>query len=234
MGVPKSTQADDPRPVRVLSVPALLPVGVCFLGPIMGLNTHHYGERTQPCLGEKRCPPLRHKSRAIWKGYAPVEAWDIVAERWIPCVLEVTEGLDEILHGRKLAGEVWLLSREGGKKNSPVVAVYSETLPAGEHSLAFSVLPTLERMYHTVGLEIGISNPIPRQMRLRAREGPAPRLIEELLVPPPEELPATPEQIKTLGSRLREAGKETRGPSTPTTGPQPSTNGHTTGKGGKR
>lgn len=231
MGVPNGTPANAARPVRVLSVPAIVPVNVIFLGPILGLNTHHYQKRTYPCLGDTRCQAAQHRTRIIWKGYAPVDFWSVLEEFWLPAVLEITEGLEHQLGGRKLAGEVWALSREGSENNSPVLGVYTETLREDECRPAFSILPTLERFYHQLGLEVGVPNPVPRQTRLEPREGRAPKMVRDLVAEQAASPVDDPDVMKRLMDRMRDTLKGKKSTPTVPVVPKPSTNGPSKGGG---
>lgn len=193
----------SPRPVRVLSVPDSHPISVRFLGPILGLVTHWHTGKSVPCLGETRCPPSIHRARTFWKGYSAIESWDMACELWIPAVLEVTEALDHILHGRALRGEIWLLSRVQRGKKGQVVGVYSETLDDAKLRAPFSLLPVLERFYHVSALEIGIPNPVPRQVFLEPAEGTAPKLLSELSELAPEDQETTREAREGIREQLR-------------------------------
>jgi hypothetical protein len=230
MGLPNSGQNEPARPVRIQSCKPDQPMTVCFAGPILGLLTHRHGGQPFPCLGESRCPASMHRSRIIWKGYAPGEIWEKLTEFWIPCVIECTENMDDFLQGRKLQGEVWSFWREGGKKDGAVLGAYSQTLAEEDRRDWFSIVPILERLYHHCGLVLGAENPIPRKTLLSPRPGVQPRLVKELMAPLPADVPASPEQMAELREQMRKAfGGAKKPPQKPMT-PEPSTNG--TGKGG--
>jgi hypothetical protein len=234
MGLPSGNHKEPARPVRVESVKPDKPLTVCFVGPILGLMTHRHGGQPFPCLGESRCPTSIHRTRTLWKGYAPGEMWEKHTELWIPCVIECTENMDDQLQGRKVRGEIWSFWREGGKKEGAVLGAYSQTLPEEDQREWFSIVPILERLYHHCGLILGVENPVPRKTLLEARGGVQPRLVRELTTPLPVEVPATPEQMADLREQMRKAfGGAKKPPSKPTT-PEPSAKGHTNGKGGGR
>jgi hypothetical protein len=170
------------------------------------LLTHWHTKQTIACLGENRCPPAVHRSQSVWKGYAPAEIWEGSEELYIPCVMEVTEALDHMLSGRKLRGEVWMLSRPEGGKKSPVVGVYSQTDQESWLRPAFSILPVLERVYHRAALVVGVANPVPRPVFLEPCEGVQPKLLTELTSPNPVDHHAekqNKEAIKEQLSKMR-------------------------------
>lgn len=172
---------DGPRAesqaVTILSVPAAEPVVVCFAGPIVGLITHHHSGRSYGCPGEEDCPSTLHRSRTLWKGYAPCRTWAVRLERWCPAVLEVTECLEETLRGRHLAGEVWMLTREGARRRSgKVLGAYLERKRDEELLEPFDVRQPLYRLYHTLELRLGVANPLPAKLVLPAISAAGPTL----------------------------------------------------------
>ena len=203
MGSDQRSAGIPARPVRVLSVPKGRMVIACFLGPYRGLLTHWTSKRTLPCSGPEKCPPAAHRSRVIWKGYAPVLEWEFVTERWIPAVLEVTESLEHALFGRKLRGQVWALSRVVERDKGPVVATYSESLTEAELCSTFDVRPVLERFYHTGELLLDVPNPIPRQVVLDPHEARAPALVAELLEPIGQDKPIDPQMMARFREQMR-------------------------------
>jgi len=223
--MPSENGAQNPllRPVRILSVPNGFPLSIRFLGPYLGLTTHWHSGRTHPCLGSERCIPTIHRSRTVWKAYAPVESWEIVTELWIPAVLEITESLESHLTGRRLRGETWILSRSASKKVGSVIGVYTETVPEKDLRPAFSIVSILERFYHQKDLQLGTPNPIPPQVFLNAQEGPGPAGLCDLIPPSPEALKPSPETLATFKQQLGEmkASFGSKGPNIP----KPSNNG---------
>jgi hypothetical protein len=207
MSVVRGPGSGASAPVRILSVPEDRPVTVRLLGGYAGLITHWHAKRSHPCQGERDCPPLLHRSRKLWKGYAPAEEWFAVSECWNPCVLEITEALEEALSGRKLRGEIWLLSRESkGKDSGAVIGLFAGK--ADEQTLrpAFPVEAVLCRFYHVETLNLGVPNPVPKKLWLEDVAGNPPVLPKELTDQDPKQMPATREQIEEFRRQLRQAG----------------------------
>lgn len=188
---PSRTPSKQPRPVEVFSVEGGVPQFFRFLNDLVGLNTHWTGKRTEPCEGEGTCPSGRHKHRIIYKAYAPAERWVPAEKHWLPGVIEATEHLEEILRGRRLRGEVWLLSRGGnGGKREPVEGLYCETFAEEKLRPAFDIKPVLLRFYHVRDLLLGVSNPLPAKLLLDPSESNAPTLpftVEPQLPPQPDQ-----------------------------------------------
>lgn len=205
------------RPVRVLTVPADRPVAIRLLGGYTGMMTHWFSGRSRACLGEKLCPPTRHKALSVWKGYAPSECWNNVAEHWEPVVLEITESLEERFRGRKLRGEGWLLSRDNkADAQSPIVAMFCEQYDTKKLRPAFDVFPVLARIYHEKALALDIPNPIPPRLMLASEAGVAPNLVRELSAADPKDREATPEEIRHFKARMQEMFKGKKAPDTAT------------------
>jgi hypothetical protein len=195
-----SEQVRAPQPdqvVRVVSVPKQLGLLVCFAGSIEGLLSHWAQGKSWGCCGPDKCPPPLHKSRTVWKGYVPVRVWQKEHATWAPAVLEVTEHLEEMLRGRDLIGECWLLSRESaGKKNGPVGGMLIERRDDPTLRLGFAILAPLQRLFHCLELDLGCPNPLPASLLLPTSSAPGPNLPAEAC--PREPAPATQEQIETL------------------------------------
>jgi len=208
--------------VQVLSVPDNLPIIVRFLGPVLGLETHWRSGRSIPCPGPGDCPSTIHRTGTIWKGYAPVEAWEPANRHWRSWVLEVTESLEEQLRGRDLRGEVWILSRirKHGKAD-PINAVYSERFPEEKLSKCFEIHPVLIRLFHVSELRLGACNPLPPKVMIEPVKGDAPTLPPELVnVDEPAD---NAEKKRSLGEMIREKFGRGKIPS--------GTNGKTEGNG---
>jgi hypothetical protein len=170
--------------VRIKSVPLGEVLTVKFLGPIRPLPTHHVGKKTVACEGEKGCPHAAHKTRAIWKWYGPVEWWVAREQLWRPAVLEVTEHLEEVLHGRELRGEVWGLTREGeSSRKSACIGTFYQTLPAESLSLAFDVEPILARFYRVQKLLLDMPSPVPSRVFLSDVRAAAPEIPPDFRPP---------------------------------------------------
>jgi hypothetical protein len=167
--------------VRIKSVPLGDVLTVRFLGPIRPLPTHHVGKRTVACEGEKSCPHAAHQIRPIWKWYGPVEWWVARPQVWRPAILEVTEHLEEVLHGRELRGEIWGLTREGeSSRKSACTGTYYQTLPEDQLSQPFDVEPILQRFFRVQKLLLDMPCPIPSRVFLSDVRGPAPEIPEDI------------------------------------------------------
>lgn len=208
-------------PVHVLSVPENIPVTVRFLAGYQGLDTHWRSGRTIPCPGPDECLSSMHKSGIIWKGYAPVEAWEELGRLWVPFVLEVTESLEEQLRGRDLRGEVWTLFRvQKNGRTDPVAGIYCERLAEGKLSPAFDVKPVLLRLFHVSELRLGRANPLPPKIMLEAVAGDAPNLPAELVeMSTPQNDPEKVKAAADLWRAFKERGY--RQPGEPDQGSKP-------------
>jgi hypothetical protein len=180
-----------PLPIRVESPKPKEALVVAFLGQYGGLDTHYYQRRSVACLGDEDCNPSFHRSRRIWKGYAPVQRWDILTSLWHQCVLEITEGVEHLLRGRDLRGEVWIFSREGQKRNGVVTAVYSEKMELGALSPSFDLLTVMRRFYHSMLIELDSPNMLPPKTYHTPARGPVPSCVAE----------ATPEPIDPVAAK---------------------------------
>jgi hypothetical protein len=190
-------------PVRVLSVPAGIPVTCLFLAGYQGLDTHRKSGETIPCPGREECKECRNRAGIIWKGYAPVHVWDSVSRLWHPFVLELTESLEEELRPRDLVGEVWRLARIGpGHKNDPVTGEFIERREGNKVPAAFDIVPVLLRMYHVSSIRLGRPNSLPPKVCLEAVAGDAPKLPEG------EEDTSTPQATEEVRRTMRDMQKE--------------------------
>lgn len=177
-----------------------------FLAGYDGLDTHHTSKQPFPCEGIDRCSYCKRRQGIIWKGYAPVLAWDATKSLWHPFVLEITESLEEELRGRDLRGEVWHLFREGkGKNNDPLTGLFAERKTGRVVIEPFDIVPVLLRLYHVSSLRLGRPNTMPAKLVLPAIAGDAPAL-------PPGASPATeakPDPAKVQSFReLRQQAEE--------------------------
>jgi hypothetical protein len=190
-------------PVRVLSVPVGIPVTVLFLSGYRGMDSHRVGKGTEPCPGPSECGHCKRRQGIIWKGYAPVLAWDQVRELWHPFVIELTESIEEELRGRQLRGEVWSLWREGkGKNNDPVTGLFLERKQGSVVIEPFDIVSVLLRMYHVSSIRLDRPNTMPGKLVLPAIAGDAPKLPEDvakMIEPQKEE-----EQKQRFASMRRE------------------------------
>jgi hypothetical protein len=195
------------HPVRILSAPFGTVVIVRFLGPIQGLPTHYHAKHTIACEGDENCPPAAHKLRQIWKYYGPVEYWLNSHASWRPACLEASEHLEEVLHGRELRGEVWMLTREGDSvKHSVQTGTFCERLSDAQVSPWFDVEPILLRFFRVKKLLLGFQSPVPRRLFLSDAAGRPPRIPEDLLPPPAEEQQANREKLREILAKLQGRG----------------------------
>ncbi len=206
MTISRRSGEESPRPVRVLSVKGKRPVSVRFLGPLMGVLTHFTRSGSTPCLGQERCLPATHRYPIQWKGYAPVEEWEMLEELWCPMVLEITENLEHLLGTQSRRGEIWLLKRKDNHDKGEVVGLYSETLDDAEIPPPFSVLPVLQKLWHRLEFPHGIANPVPRPVLLAPSRGVAPKLLTELAEPVHQSEQATQEAKEAFRKQIRELG----------------------------
>jgi hypothetical protein len=189
--------------IRVVSVPQAKPLTLLFLGPYGGLFTHWARSQTVACLGESLCPPAIHRGRAIWKGYCPAEFWDAALELWIPCVFELTESMEHLLAGRRIRGEVWTCSRDGNRKTGTVQGLYSEKFDEEDLRAAFDVLPILESVFHTSGLELTATNPVPAAVLSQPRSARAPQIAARFTSRPEAEQQPSEEQKAKIREQIR-------------------------------
>lgn len=165
-----------PQPIRVLSIKDAQPVVVRFLDQYQGLVLHWKAGGSVPCEGEHSCPQAVHRCRIFWRGYAPSQVWLPSRKGWLPCVLEITERLEQLLAGRQLRGEIWKLWRPRVKKTgSPVLGEYQETQHPELLPAAIDIEPVLIRLFHCTHLLLGAENPIPAPLLGDLTPGFAPR-----------------------------------------------------------
>lgn len=192
--------------VRIVSVPLAGEIVVLFCAPLEGLLVHRVQGRPVACPGEGSCAPGVHRGRTLYYGYAPVRVWRARDESWVAAVLEVTEHLEELLRGRTLPGELWLLRREcERKKTGPCVGVFLETRAAADTPPPFDVRPALCRLYHTTELALGVGNPIPARVHLpKLSLSPPPGAEAFGLSDPPRPSEADAEALRRVaGRRMR-------------------------------
>lgn len=199
--------------VQLFESPPNVPQTVRFLGPYLGAIFHWHANRSWPCPGPAECPNTIHRARSVWKGFAPAERWCETSRLWFPGVQGVTEALEELLRGRTLRGEVWLLTRiQEGRKAGPLRGVYCERQQEGVLSPCWDILPVLLRLLHVDKLLLGVPNPMPAKLVIEPTAGPAPHLPPELLPAPQatlseQEKKQFSEQLKGLKSRGGSAGE---------------------------
>lgn len=145
---------------------------------IQGILTHWQAGRGVYCPGEG-CPV--HRLAKVWKGYTPVEVWEPAGRRWIPYVLEVTEGLELTMRDCFRRGQVWELTRKQPekKKHFPVEGSLVDEGHGVTLRPAFDMMPVLLAMYHETDMVLGVPNPMPAPVVLEIEPAagvePAPR-----------------------------------------------------------
>jgi hypothetical protein len=184
-------RAHQAEAVGILKVPGTEHLLVCFAGPILGILTHRTKGRSIPCSGPETCPTGLHRSDTTYYGFAPAWSFDRQRSLWRPGALQITECLEEMLRGRPLLGELWLLSREVGKrKNTRVVGTFIERRDDPEFQRSWDVKPAVRRYYHETEIHFGASNPIPGKVMIEPLAVPAPALPELQAAPVPPPPPA--------------------------------------------
>lgn len=175
---PQGPDRGLPRSVSVLRVPKVGAICVRFLGSYTGAILHYLKDGSIPCDGDGACPATLHKTKSIWRGWAPVEQFERSTGKWWPEVLEITEYLEEQLHGRALRGETWALGRYvQSKKKGKVWGQYLEQAEPEGLRPAFDILPILLRLFHVLSIRLGVSNPVPRRLFMQPAEGETPQAL---------------------------------------------------------
>lgn len=167
---PLAIRIESPKPRQALIV--------AFLGGYGGIETHFARGFSTACLGDDNCNPAYHRTRKIWKGYAPVQMFERRTSLWHQAALEISEGVEHLLRGRQLRGEVWIFSRQGNKKNGAVTGVYSQRFADSEIPAPFDLLGVLRRFYHTNLLELDSENMLPPRTYQTPAPGPIPQCVE--------------------------------------------------------
>lgn len=205
-----SNPSDSPSQGRqhvaqTLSAPQAGQVTVVFLGPLRGMGTHFQRGRSYHCPGAVDCPAAMHKLELVWKGYAPVRYHVVAGDWWLPAALEITECLEELLRGRHLAGELWQLYRDSGRrKTRQVTGHYLETRPIDGVFEWFDIEPILRRRYHTERLVLDVPNRVVPRVILAAVQAPAAGATR--IAAPSAERPATTEELERLRQLRKELG----------------------------
>lgn len=143
-----------------------------------GLFTHWFQGASRYCQ-EEDCPAHLHKLDKQWKGYTPVEVWDLALKLWIPSVLEITERLelDFRLHFQR--AQVWRLTRNKDyqKKRQPVFGKLIDQLDEMTLPEPFEILPVLQTTFHRQWFNLNQQNPLPLPPKLAASPGLPPRVL---------------------------------------------------------
>lgn len=198
---PPGSTAHTPR---VVAVPDSGTLHVTFLDEIDGVLEHWPSRVSQLCTGVTTCPGNTHRSPTFWKGYTSAECWDYQTRAWRPCVVEVTECLEEQLRGGALRGQTWALTREKpGKRNSRIVGQLLETVPGDQLTPAFDFRLVLSRIKHCHSILWGVPNPLVPQVRVQTLTRRAPSVVVEAMQQERQQKPATPEEVRKLVDEAR-------------------------------
>jgi hypothetical protein len=178
---PRGGSAPTPaQQVSLLSVPKAGTATVRLLGHARGILTHWAKKRPLACPGPVLCPSVVHRLSTVWKGYAPAELWREAPFRdWMPCVLEITERLWELMHGHALRGEVWELFRAAGDHGRVEVSGRLLDLldPRGLRA-DVQVEPVVCRVYRTTEIAWDVGPVLPaRQLLLPVTDAPPPTAL---------------------------------------------------------
>lgn len=147
--------------IAILTVPDSGQVVVRFCGPVIGIWTHWRQGRSVACVGPGECPPVIHRERTLWKGYAAVEELLMARPRkWRPAVLEVTEGLNEYLTSENPRGEVWQLQRAAVReKRAECRGVLIRNDDPRELRVDIDVETAVKRLYRCLFIAFGMDPP---------------------------------------------------------------------------
>lgn len=143
-----------------------------------GCFVHWDGHQNVYCPGDEGCSQRLHKAdNTVWKGYVAVEEWRQELNRWLPAVLEITEGLELDFRGVFDRGQVWELSRlpqRKGKKASAVRGVLLETRDEKDFPPPFDFRPHLVTVFHYNPVLLIHDNPMPPRILVEPSEGAPP------------------------------------------------------------
>lgn len=180
-------------------------------GAYGGIRTHYVKARSLYCVGEK-CPTSVHQTGSYWKGYAPIEWYDLHRQMWVPAVLEITESLELDFRGRFKRGQCWLLERlpQTGRTKTPITGLWIEDMSDRDLRPAFDITPVLRTLYHVESIALDQKNPTPDRVILEPSMGAPPPGVGERAR---QEEPASNEQWAQLRSVMKDAFKppETNG-----------------------
>jgi hypothetical protein len=162
--------------IRIECVPKEGELFVRFLGNYVGVYTHYSKKGPIPCQGEDECPGAVHKTRKIWKGFAPAEYWRPAPYGdYFPCVFEITESLNERMDAIELRGTLWKLFRSPGIHGKPEVS--GNQVERDDHDElrpAFDVKPTVQRLMGMLPIIWGVKSHIPPRLILAPSPGSPP------------------------------------------------------------
>lgn len=134
-------------PLEIFSVPEKGKATVRFLAGPRGILTHWKKPPSRACPGEEDC---RDHERPVWKGYAPVQLWVQSEKHWTPVVLEMTEGLVEVIGTEDLRGKCFSVYRVQTKFGKQACSAKElEGFNSGDLPGPFDVVPPVERLYRT-------------------------------------------------------------------------------------
>jgi hypothetical protein len=162
----------------------------------LGLLTHYVKGVGSVYCGP-HCQNPTHRLPQTWKGYASADYWDTERGIWMPCCLEITEGLEHTLRGVVARGQVWEISRlasEGKGRKSPVSGRLLEERDPVQCPLPFGLADTLHSVYHAV-VTLDVRNPIPpKPVHAIATDAPPAAVVAARVVDRPPAI--TEEQVR--------------------------------------
>jgi len=142
-------------PLSIFSVPKTGRATVRFLGNPRGILTHFKKPPSRACPGPEMC---KDHFFPQWKGYAPVQLWVSEQKHWKPVVLEMTEGLVEVIGHENLRGRCFRVDRQKNDFAGQVCrGVELDGYSPDQLPAPFDVVSAVERMYGTFQIEWDVS-----------------------------------------------------------------------------
>jgi hypothetical protein len=157
---------------------------VRFLGEPRGIYQHwirgkgrHERSKGQACPGEEACGKFHQQNCPEWVGFASVERWRPGQyQDWCPCVLQVSEGLQQRLAGHELRGTQWKVFKVLGRHGK--MECTGEQLQEDdpdEYPAADNVEPAVCLAYKTKYIKWDVELVMPQaQIREASRGAPPP------------------------------------------------------------
>lgn len=192
-----------PVPIELLSIFEVKKCTVRFLGEPLSCLTHWTSKGSVACPGKEECKTETHRSRTMWKAYAPVERWrDVPHEDWLPEVLEITENLWRAMKDHDLRAEIWTLFLQVSRfEKNEVWGEHVDTINADHLRQPFDVKPTVFRIYRTIDIQFGVESYLPAVPVLEPSAGARPKNLVGLGQTPKV---ASPSETKEFARRQKE------------------------------
>lgn len=130
---------------------------------ISGCFTHYTRTGSVYCDVDSCPSQIHNRERRVWKGYIACEVWTPGADKWFPCVLEVTEACEVVMREFYARGQVWDIKKPPKLKgkNFPMVPKLLDTLDPKQLREAFDYRPVLQTLYNVAEIDLSIKNPMP-------------------------------------------------------------------------